>query len=87
VAQVSYYYPLLPERIALLFWPSVRPDAWSARTAIITFYCIVVGILFLLFPTISFALSKIPISCINLPTRSIGCHRNTEKKTFDYLSS
>ena len=86
VVQAAYYYPLLPERIASHFGPSGRPDAWSAKASFITFYLIIVAILFLLFPTISFAVSKIPVSFINLPNKEYWLSPARKQQTIEYLS-
>jgi uncharacterized membrane protein len=56
VAQAVYFYPQLPEKVAVHFGPSGRPDLWSTKMVFITFYYTVTGIIFILFFGVSYGM-------------------------------
>lgn len=85
VVQVVWYYPQLPEKVASHFGLSGRPDAWSTKTFFATFYLATTGGCALLFLGISFWMSKIPISLINLPNKAYWLSPERKKKTFDFM--
>jgi uncharacterized membrane protein len=85
VAQAAYYYPLLPEKVASHFGLSGQPDAWSTKTSFITIYLIVTGFLMLVFLGISFGMSKINVSLINLPNKDYWLSPERKQQTFDFM--
>jgi uncharacterized membrane protein len=87
VGHAIYYYPQLPEKVASHFGPSGRPDGWSTRTDFITFYLGVAGILAVVFLGISFGLSKIPVSLVNLPNKDYWFAEERKQKTIDFMFS
>jgi uncharacterized membrane protein len=86
IAQVAYYYPLLPDRVASHFGASGRPDAWSSKETFVTIYLIVVAFIAVLFPGIGLVLRKIPTSLINLPNKDYWLLPERREETIAVLS-
>ncbi len=86
IAQVTYYYPLLPDRVASHFGASGRPDAWSSKESFVKIYFIVVVFIVLLFPGIGLMLRKIPTSLMNLPNKDYWLSPERSQDTIDVLS-
>lgn len=84
--QAAYYYPLLPETVPSHFGASGRPDAWSPKNFFVTFYLITVAVCSVLFLSLSFGLSRMPVSLINLPHKEFWLVPERKEKTFAYLS-
>jgi len=85
VAHAAWYYPQLPDKVASHFGPSGQPDAWSTKTFFVAFYLVITGINALLFLGISFGMSKIPVSLINLPNKDYWLSEERKQKTFDFM--
>lgn len=86
VAHVIWYYPQLPDRVASHFSFSGQPDAWSTKTFFVTFYLVITGGCALLFIGVSFGMSKIPVSLINLPNKDYWLSEDHKQQTFDFMS-
>ena len=85
VIHALYFYPQLPDKVASHFGPSGQPDAWSSKASFVTFYMIVAGVLAILFLGISFGMSKIPLSLINLPNKDYWLSPDRKRETFDFI--
>lgn len=84
--QAAYYYPLLPETVPSHFGSSGLPDAWSPKNFFVIFYLIVIAVCSVIFLSLSFGLSRIPVSLINLPHKEFWLAPERKEKTFLYLS-
>ncbi len=87
VVQAVSYYPLLPERVASHFGASGKPDAWATKESLISVYLVTTGICALLFLGISFGISKIPLSLINMPNKEHWLSGERKQETFDFMFS
>jgi uncharacterized membrane protein len=87
VVQALTFYPLLPEKVASHFGVSGQPDAWSTRASLVGCYLLITGICAILFLGISFGLSKLPPSLINLPNKDHWLSLERRQETFDFLFS
>jgi uncharacterized membrane protein len=87
VVQALTYYPLLPEKMASHFGISGQPDAWATKASLIRAYLVTTGICALLFLGISFGISKIPPSLINLPNKEHWLSDERKQETFDFMFS
>ncbi|MEN6439256.1 MAG: DUF1648 domain-containing protein [Syntrophobacter sp.] len=85
MAQSAYYHPQLPERVALHFGPSGRPDSWSTKTAFITLSYAVTAFSLILFLGISYGMSKIPPSLINLPNKDYWLSEKRKQETIEFM--
>ena len=86
VAQGIYYYPQLPGKVASHFGPSGQPDAWSTKSSFMEFYFVLIGVLSIIFLGISFGMSKIPVSLINLPNKAYWLSKDRKQATVDFIS-
>jgi uncharacterized membrane protein len=86
VAQVAYYYPLLPETVASHFNRAGQPDAWSSKATFVRIYLAASGLVAVLFLVGSFAMSKIPVSLINLPNKDYWLSEERRQDTFAFLT-
>jgi uncharacterized membrane protein len=86
VVQVAYYYPLLPETVPSHFGASGRPDAWSSKNFFVIFYLSVIAVISVLFLSLSFILSCMPVSLINMPHKEFWLAPERKEKTLTFLS-
>ncbi len=86
LGQITYYYPVLPDRVASHFGASGNPDAWSSKDSFIKTSLFAVGLVAVLFSCIGCMLRKIPASLINLPNKDYWLAPERREKTFDILS-
>ena len=86
IAQVTYYYPLLPDRVASHFGASGRPDAWSSKESFVKIYFIVIAFIAVLFPGIGLMLRKAPTDLMNLPNKGYWLSPERKEETVDVLS-
>jgi hypothetical protein len=77
IAQVAYYYPLLPDRVTSHFGASGQPDAWSSKESFVKIYLIVVAFIAVL--------RKTPTSMINLPNKDYWLSPECAEETIDVL--
>lgn len=85
VVHALWHYLQLPEKVASHFDLSGQPDGWSTKTSFITFYLVITGICALLFLGISFGISKMPVSLINMPNKDFWLSEERKQKTFDFM--
>ncbi len=83
--QGMYYFPQLPERVAVHFNTAGRPDAWSAKTAFLAFYYIVTGTSVVLFLGLSYIMVLIPVKLINLPNKDYWLSDERREETLGFL--
>jgi Predicted membrane protein len=69
VAQVIYFYPLLPDRVATHFGPDGRPDSWMSKDACIAMNLIFVTVFAAFLSGTTTLIARLPNSAINLPNK------------------
>jgi len=84
--QAAYYYPLLPETVPSHFGASGRPDAWSSKSFFVIFYLVIVAVNAILFSSLSFWMSRLPVSLINLPHKEYWLAPERKEKTLMMLA-
>jgi uncharacterized membrane protein len=85
IAQAMYYYPQLPARVASHFGMDGRPDAWSSREDFLIFYCVMVGIVIVVFTVLPYLAAIIPMSWVNLPNKEYWFAPEREEDTRRFL--
>jgi uncharacterized membrane protein len=83
--QAAYYYPQLPEKVAIHFSLSGQPESWSTKTVFITFYYAVTGIIIIVFLGVSYGISKIPAYLINLPNKDYWLSEKRRQATIKFM--
>jgi uncharacterized membrane protein len=86
VAQAVYYYPRLPETVASHFNRAGQPDVWSSKATFVRIYLAVTGLVTILFLAVTFTMSKIPVSLINLPNKDYWLSEERRQDTLALLS-
>jgi uncharacterized membrane protein len=67
VADLAYYYPQLPERVASHFNGHGQPDGWSSKSMILLTDVLVMLLLTLVFVGSALLLPILPFSLVNVP--------------------
>jgi len=86
-AQIGYYAPRLPARVASHFTASGAPDGWAPRAELLELYVVILLVTiapFALFPLI---LPHIPDGLINLPHKDYWLAPERRAETFRTLGS
>jgi uncharacterized membrane protein len=84
-AQIAYYGPKLPDRVASHFRSDGTPDGYSSRTSFFVMYAVLMGFLLLCFLGCAWILRRVPPSLINLPRKDYWLAPERRRETFDYL--
>jgi uncharacterized membrane protein len=85
VLEVFYFYPLLPERMAVHFNASGIADGWGPKQQFFIFYSIVMTFMALVFWGLPFIIRHVSESLINLPNKDYWLAPERKKKTLDRL--
>ena len=85
VGYAVYCYPKMPDEVASHFGTGGQPDGWTSKASFITFYLVFTGLMALMFLGISFGMSKIPVSLINLPNKDYWLSPERKQNTFDFM--
>ena len=86
IAQGIYYYPQLPEKIASHFTMSGQANGWMAKSNFMTINYSIAGFIIITFMGLSFGLSKIPVSMLNMPNKNYWLSDEQKQKTCDFMS-
>lgn len=87
ILQLSYYYPLLPDRIASHYDLRLEPDRWSDKKVALFLNLGIVIFIALLFQCMNWLIYKLPASSINLPHKDYWLAPERKKQTLDSLAS
>jgi uncharacterized membrane protein len=85
VVQGIYYYPQLPVKVASHFGPSGQPDSWSTKSSFMMLYFGIIGVLSITLLGITFCISVIPDSLINLPNKEYWMSKDRKQEAFDFI--
>jgi uncharacterized membrane protein len=84
--EMLYFYPLMPERMAVHFNESGIADGWGDRQHFFTTFGILYGLMIFLFAGFGLAIRFIPEAWINLPNKSYWLAPERKKKTYDTIT-
>lgn len=87
IVHALWYYPRLPEQVAIHFGASGKPDAWVDKTQFLVFYLITIGIMVAVFLGFGLAMSKIPNWAINIPNKNYWLAPERRRRTLEYMLS
>lgn len=85
-AQMAYYAPLLPERIATHFGATGQPNGWMTKEAFLTSYAVLLLFDALMLGGIALALPKMPTETINLPNKEFWLAPERREATMRFVS-
>jgi uncharacterized membrane protein len=86
-AQIGYYAPRLPAKVASHFTASGAPDGWAPRSEFLEFYVIILLVTIVPFVLLPPILRHIPDSLINLPRKDYWLAPEQREETFRTLGS
>jgi len=86
IIQALYYYPQLPAQIASHFGPSGHADGWSSKQDFITVYLGFLILTIAIFTVLTYVMSVLPVSWINLPNKQYWFSPERRKETVRFLS-
>jgi uncharacterized membrane protein len=81
-----YFYPLLPETMAVHFGFNGQPDGWQTKSSFYIFYSLLVLGIGILFSVMAHIFPKLPISLINLPHKEYWFAPERATSSFAFLS-
>jgi uncharacterized membrane protein len=87
LAQAFYFYPQLPDQVAMHFDAAGEPDAWSSKLTFIATYIVTVLIMALLFTGSGWLLRRLPDSLINIPNKAFWLAPARREQTFNEISA
>jgi hypothetical protein len=65
--QMTHYYPLLPERLAVHFGSSGEPDGWSSKGEFMVLFGAMEAFFVLFGVAFAILLDRVPLALINIP--------------------
>ena len=83
---MMYFYPLLPDTMAIHFGGDGQPDGWETKESFYIFYSLLVLGLSGLFQGLKVALPKMPVSLINMPNKEYWFAPERAKDSFGILT-
>lgn len=87
VAHALYYYPSLPEHVALHFDASGKPDASGNKVQVLVIYIFTIVVMVATFLGFGLLLPKLSDSAINLPNKDYWLAPERRQQTLDYIIS
>ena len=84
-AQIAYYGPKLPDRVASHFRFDGTPDGYSSRTTFLVLYAALMGFLMICLLGIAWIIRRIPHTLISLPRKDYWLAPERRQETYDYL--
>lgn len=86
IAEALYYYPLLPDRVAIHFNAAGIADAWGPKSAFLEIFGLVFNIVAVLFCGLALLLRRIPDSMMNLPNKDYWLAPERREQTMARLT-
>lgn len=87
IAQLLYYYPLLPDRIASHFSFKMQPDRWSPKNMVMLLDLSLMLAFAALFHFVAWIMGKFPTSWINLPNKDYWLCPDRKGQTLNQLAT
>ena len=85
LAQLAWYYPRLPARVASHFDAAGQANAFMPKDGFLAIHLVVLGILAVVFLLIPALIGRLPPSMINLPNKDYWLAPERRAGTFAYI--
>jgi uncharacterized membrane protein len=85
-AHALYYYPQLPDRIALRYTAAGQADEWIGKKSFLALYLGAAGFIALVAPCLGLGLSRLPDSLINIPNKEYWLAPQRRRQAFDLIA-
>ncbi len=86
VGCMVYYYPMLPENMAIHFGADGLPNGWKSKGSFFVFYGVLVFLLGGIFSGLSSLIPKIPTSLINVPNKEYWFAEERAESSYEILA-
>ena len=86
VAEGLYFYPLLPDRIAVHFNAAVTANGWGSKTGFFQMFGVVIVLIAILFGGFGLLIRLIPDALINLPNKDYWLAPERREETRDRIA-
>ena len=85
--QMTHYYPLLPERLAVHFGSSGEPDGWSSKGEFMVLFG-AMEVFFVLFGVgLALALDRIPVAFINVRHKDYWFSPERREESLEFMKN
>jgi len=85
IAQIGFYYPQLPERMASHFDAAGNPDSWMSKKAFVIFELIILSFVVGQFLLVPLLVKKLPVSLVNLPNKDYWMAEERREQTLQII--
>ena len=85
--QIAYYYPLLPERLAVHFGGSGAPNGWSGKVAFAATFGATELVMVLFGLGLAAGLDKIPLGLINAPNKDYWFSPERRRESMEFMKA
>ncbi len=87
IIQLLFYYPDLPDKVAIHFGISGEPDSWSSKGEYLAIHLGLFAFLTLIFAGFAELIDKVPASLFNIPHKKYWLSKDREKYTRSKVES
>lgn len=85
--QMTHYYPLLPERLAVHFGSSGEPDGWSSKGEFMVLFGAMEAFFVLFGVGLALALDRIPVVLINVRHKDYWFSPERREESLEFLKN
>ncbi len=87
LAQMVYYYPVLPETMASHFGAFGQPDGWMSKRTFFLLEGLILIVIVLEFTLLPRLIGKMPMSLINMPNKEFWFAEERRSETLSIIKS
>ena len=85
--QMTHYYPLLPERLAVHFGSSGEPDGWSSKGEFMVLFGAMEAFFVLFGVGMALALDRIPVALINVRHKDYWFSPERREESLEFMKN
>ena len=85
--QMTHYYPLLPERLAVHFGSSGEPDGWSSKGEFMVLFGAMEAFFVLFGVGLALALDRIPVALINVRHKDYWFSPERQEESLEFMKN
>lgn len=87
IGQLVFYYPVLPESVAIHFDAQGRADNWASKQSFLFFQFLLLGFIAFQAFLLPRLLKKLPVSLLNIPNKEYWTTPERREQTFSILEN
>jgi uncharacterized membrane protein len=85
--QMTHYYPLLPERLAVHFGSSGEPDGWSSKGEFMVLFGAMEAFFVLFGVAFAILLDRVPLALINIPHKHYWFSPEKREESLEFMKN